>query len=73
MRQAPRSKAGGAPESESSCVEKAVFESGLWIIILEMCCVVALATFIVWWTWPRKPKAQAKPDPKPETDKRDPQ
>jgi hypothetical protein len=26
----------------------------MWVVLLEMGVVLALAVFIVWWTWPRK-------------------
>jgi len=28
----------------------------MWIIYLEVLLALALAAFIVWFTWPRKPK-----------------
>jgi hypothetical protein len=28
--------------------------SGLWILILEGVVALAIAIFIVWWTWPKK-------------------
>ena len=44
-------------------VEIKVFESGLWVIVLEMFAAFSLLVFIVWWTWPSKkaqpPSAQA--------------
>lgn len=35
-----------------------MFEGGMWIIFLEMALVLALAVFIVWWTWPRPKKPE---------------
>jgi hypothetical protein len=29
---------------------------GLWIFVLEGAVVLALAIFIIWWTWPKKKK-----------------
>jgi hypothetical protein len=29
--------------------------SGLWIIVLEAACALALLLALVWWTLPRKP------------------
>jgi len=26
----------------------------MWVVLLEMVLVLALAAFIVWWTWPGK-------------------
>jgi len=37
-----------------------VFTNGLWIIVLEMCAAFGMAAFIIWWTWPRKPKVETK-------------
>ncbi len=31
-----------------------MFESGLWIFILESALALALLAFIVWWTLPRR-------------------
>jgi hypothetical protein len=31
-----------------------MFESGLWIILLEALVALGLLVFIVWWTWPRQ-------------------
>jgi hypothetical protein len=31
-----------------------MFESGLWIFMLESALALALLAFIVWWTLPRK-------------------
>lgn len=31
-----------------------MFESGLWILMLESVVALALLAFIVWWTLPRK-------------------
>ncbi len=31
-----------------------MFESGLWIFILESVLALALLAFIVWWTLPRR-------------------
>jgi hypothetical protein len=28
----------------------------MWVVILEMVLALGLAAFIVWWTWPRKPR-----------------
>jgi len=28
--------------------------SGVWILILEGAVALAIAIFIVWWTWPKK-------------------
>jgi len=28
----------------------------MWVIYLEVILVLGLAVFIVWFTWPRKPK-----------------
>jgi len=28
----------------------------MWVILLEMAVVLAIAGAIVWWTWPRKRK-----------------
>jgi hypothetical protein len=28
----------------------------MWVIYLELLVVLAIALFIVWFTWPRKPK-----------------
>jgi hypothetical protein len=28
----------------------------MWVIYLEVLLVLALAAFIVWFTWPKKPK-----------------
>jgi hypothetical protein len=33
----------------------------LWIIVLEMVCAFGLGAFIIWWTWPKKPKGGAGP------------
>jgi hypothetical protein len=41
-------------------MESKVFESGLWVIVLEMCSAFGLGAFIIWWTWPRKPKPPAR-------------
>jgi len=27
----------------------------MWVVYLEMGVALALAVFIVWWTWPKKP------------------
>jgi len=32
-------------------------QSGLWIFLLEGALALALLVFIVWWTWPKKPKS----------------
>jgi hypothetical protein len=41
-----------------------MFESGLWIFILESVLALALLGFIVWWTLPRakRPPADTKDD-----------
>ncbi|MBL8376461.1 MAG: hypothetical protein JNM79_01170 [Burkholderiales bacterium] len=36
-----------------------MLEGGMWIILLEMLIAFALAIFIVWWTWPKKPAPPA--------------
>ncbi|MFN0162588.1 MAG: hypothetical protein ACKVQQ_15255 [Burkholderiales bacterium] len=41
-----------------------MLEGGMWIILLEMLLALALAIFIVWWTWPKKPKPPASRDPR---------
>jgi hypothetical protein len=28
----------------------------MWVVYIEMLLALALAVFIVWWTWPRKKK-----------------
>jgi hypothetical protein len=28
----------------------------MWVIILEILVVLAIAAFILWFTWPRRPK-----------------
>jgi hypothetical protein len=28
----------------------------MWVVYLEMGLALALAAFIVWWTWPKKPR-----------------
>jgi hypothetical protein len=28
----------------------------VWVIYLEMLAALALAVFIIWWTWPKKDK-----------------
>jgi hypothetical protein len=28
----------------------------MWVIYVEMLLALALAAFIVWWTWPKKKK-----------------
>jgi len=28
----------------------------MWIVYLEVLCALALAVFIIWFTWPKKPK-----------------
>ena len=35
-----------------------MFEGGMWIFYLEVLIVLALGGFIVWWTMPKKKKAQ---------------
>jgi len=27
----------------------------MWVVYLEMGIALALAVFIVWWTWPKRP------------------
>ncbi|HEY4372119.1 MAG TPA: hypothetical protein VGN52_09360 [Burkholderiales bacterium] len=39
----------------------------MWVIALEICFAIGMAVFIIWWTWPRKPKPPAQPK---KTDKR---
>jgi hypothetical protein len=42
-----------------------MFESGLWIFMLESMLALALLAFIVWWTLPRKkrpPEAEEDSD-----------
>jgi len=40
-----------------------MFESGLWIFVLESALALALLVFIVWWTLPRKrPRDETKDD-----------
>ena len=39
-------------------LERNMFEGGMWIIFLELALVLALAVFIVWWTWPRPKKPE---------------
>jgi hypothetical protein len=41
-----------------------MFESGLWIFILESVLALATLGFIVWWTLPRgkRPPAEKKDD-----------
>jgi hypothetical protein len=34
--------------------------SGLWIIVLEAACALALLLALVWWTLPRKPRSTEK-------------
>ena len=54
-------------------LEQDMFDGGMWIIFLEMALVLALAAFIVWWTWPRAKKPEdrtankdsGKPGPQP--------
>jgi hypothetical protein len=29
---------------------------GLWLLLLEAGVALALLVFIVWWTWPRRPR-----------------
>lgn len=41
-----------------------MFESGLWIFMLESAVALALLGFIVWWTLPRR-------KPPPESEKED--
>jgi cyanate permease len=36
-----------------------MFESGMWIIYLEMLAVLVIGALIVWWTMPRKKKTAA--------------
>jgi len=31
---------------------------GMWVILLEIGLVIGLASFIVWWTWPKKRDAE---------------
>jgi hypothetical protein len=61
MRQAPRKQLAG----EFCGSEKPVFESGLWVIVLEMFCALGLGVFIVWWTWPRKKGERKSGAPNP--------
>jgi cyanate permease len=41
------------------CAERRMFESGMWIIYLEMLAVLVIGALIVWWTMPRKKKTAA--------------
>jgi hypothetical protein len=34
----------------------------MWVVLLEMGLALALAVFIVWWTWPKKRGDDDKPD-----------
>ena len=40
-----------------------MFESGMWIIYLEMLAVLVIGALIVWWTMPRKKKPAASESP----------
>jgi hypothetical protein len=40
-----------------------MIESGLWIILLEAGLALGLLVFIVWWTWPRKPRSKDREGP----------
>jgi hypothetical protein len=31
----------------------------MWVILLEIGVVIALAALIVWWTWPKKRRADS--------------
>jgi len=39
-----------------SCAQPAAstITARMWVVILEMSLALALAAFIVWWTWPGK-------------------
>ena len=39
-----------------------MFDSGLWIFVLESALALALLVFIVWWTLPRRPPRDGDKD-----------
>ena len=50
-------------DSLASCFEpsnpRETMRDGMWVILLEIGLVIGLASFIVWWTWPKKRDGEA--------------
>ena len=46
--------ATGAQPASTMAASQARGAHSMWVVYLEMGLVLALAVFIVWWTWPKK-------------------